>query len=232
MKKLIEKIKEIYKLPRGKAILFFGFYLIFFAILIIFIRLNSGKEITGKYEEGTKYSFDVSSITANNYHFKYNVFVDDKENIFEGDKLKEEELFKFNNKEYYKKENKFYIKEEEWKETSNPYIFKEFLDSEILEEIVSNSYLEYETNYQSGQTKYNFLVSSNTLNELINNENTDIEEMPNTIIISVDEEDNISSIVYHLNSYCLNRKNCKKSLKIELEFENIGEIKKIKSPSA
>lgn len=230
MKKIVEKIKEIYKLPRGKAILFFSFYFVLFAILIIVIRLNIGKEFTGEYEEGIKSSLDVSSVTNNNYHFKYKVIVDDKENIFEGDKLKEEELFSFNNKEYYKKENKFYTTED-GKETSNPYIFKEFLDSEMLEKIVSNSYLEYETNYQSGQTKYNFLVSSNTLNELINNENTDIEEKPNTITISV-EEDNINSIIYHLDSYCLNRKSCKKSLEIELEFENIGEIKKIKSPIA
>ena len=40
MDKLIDKIKEISKDPKGKAFLFFGFYIVFFAIVFLFINLS------------------------------------------------------------------------------------------------------------------------------------------------------------------------------------------------
>ena len=45
MDKLINTIKEMSKNPKGKAILFFGFYIVFFAIL----RYNMLKEIREKF---------------------------------------------------------------------------------------------------------------------------------------------------------------------------------------
>ena len=43
MSKLIDKIKEICKDPKGKAIFFFAFYVVFFAIVFLFINLSGSK---------------------------------------------------------------------------------------------------------------------------------------------------------------------------------------------
>ena len=40
MDKLIKSIKELSKTPRGKGILFFAFYLVFFAFVFLFINLT------------------------------------------------------------------------------------------------------------------------------------------------------------------------------------------------
>ena len=40
MDKLINTIKEMSKNPKGKAILFFGFYIVFFAFVFLFINLT------------------------------------------------------------------------------------------------------------------------------------------------------------------------------------------------
>ena len=87
--------------------------------------------------------------------------------------------------------------------------------------------MDYKTDYQSGNTKYGFLISSNTINSLINNKETDIDEMPNKIIVNTNEEEYVSEINYDLDSYCINNKLCKKNLEINLSYDSFGEIDKI-----
>ena len=40
MKKVIDIFKELKKTPRGKSILFFGGYLIFFVVLMVLVRVS------------------------------------------------------------------------------------------------------------------------------------------------------------------------------------------------
>ena len=231
MKKTIELIKELYKTPRGKGILFFLFYFILFLILILFLRFNNGNgtDSSLEYEKGTVDSFNFSSLANENYHFKYIVKLDAEEKIYEGDRFEDEEKFKYNGLEYYKNNDDYYVKETKWKKTDNPYLYPEFKDIEMISKVIDKAYLEYKTEYNSGQVKTNFLVSTNTLNEIINNRDTDIEEVPNSIIITTFDEE-IYSINYNLDSYCINNKLCKKNLKIEIIYEEIDNIHKIKSP--
>ena len=58
MDKLIDKIKEISKDPKGKAFLFFGFYIVFFAIIFLFINLSDSTLTYGDdYEKSRMSSF-------------------------------------------------------------------------------------------------------------------------------------------------------------------------------
>ena len=103
-----------------------------------------------------------------------------------------------------------------------------FLKLEIIKKIVDEGYLESKTTYESGKIIYNFLVSSNNINKIIENKDTDYEEIPNKI--SIIKENNIEEITFSLNSYCLNNKLCDKSLKIIVNYDNHNNIKDIEKP--
>ena len=225
MKQLIELIKELRKTPRGKGILFFAVYFLLFAILFLIIQFSDN---TGNYEKdyelGRPYSFDISNLEADNYHFEYTITKDNTKYLYVGDRNDNKEKFIFNNKEYYYDGNKYYVDD---KEVDNPYLYPEFKEIDQIEELLSIATYESKTSYESGTTKYNFLLSSNTINELINNKQTDIEEEPNSITISNDGDGIINEITYHLNSYCKSEETCKDKLEINLSYSKFGEIKEI-----
>ena len=74
MKKVIDIFKELKKTPRGKSILFFGGYLIFFVVLMVLVRVsgnNNYKSDSSIYNN--RELFSVNEIRDNNYKFTYNV---------------------------------------------------------------------------------------------------------------------------------------------------------------
>ena len=225
MKKFIELIKELRKTPRGRGLLFFAFYFVVFAVLIIIIKLNDGNVYTEKdYEPGVAYSFNTSYIEKNNYHFEYIITKDNTKHLYVGDKYNDTELFTYNNKEYYYDGTKYYIDD---KEVSNPYLYPEFVDFTNIKSLLKVAKYDSKTSYESGTTKYNFLLSSNTINSLINKKETDIDEEPNSISVSTNTNNIANEISYHLDSYCDYDKSCKNKLEINLTYSKFGEIEEI-----
>ena len=225
MKQFIELIKELRKTPRGKGILFFAFYFIVF--LILFIVLSFSKKtgyVEKDYEVGEEAFFNTAPIVGGNYHFIYTITKDNIKYVYEGDRDGNNELFTLNNKTYYYDGNKYYLDN---KEVANPYIYSDFINFNNTSLLIENAMLDYKTDYRSGNTKYSFLISSNTINSLINNKETDIEEVPNNIIINSDEDSIVNEITYHLDSYCEYDSNCKDKLEIDLSYDKFGEIEEI-----
>ena len=106
MKKRVDQLKElINKLKstdRGKALLFFGGYLIFF--IIIFIVINTADRIqmtASDFENGNLIKFNVNNIKDNNYSFKYTITVDVTDYIFEGERYNDYDKYKFNTLIYF-----------------------------------------------------------------------------------------------------------------------------------
>ena len=77
----MDGFKDFYNNRHGKAILFFGFYLIFFIFLAIYIRgLNTNNKNTPKEEtkvEEKITSYNLSNLINNDY--KYNISIIDNE---------------------------------------------------------------------------------------------------------------------------------------------------------
>ncbi len=221
MKQFIEFIKEVRKTPRGRAVLFFAFYFVVFALLFTIISFKSPSNRDNDYESGRPYSFDISSISKDNYHFEHTIIKDGTKYIYVGDRCNKKERFTFNKKEYYYDGNKYYVDD---KEVIDPYLYPEFKDIENIGLLISSATFDSKTDYQSGNTKYNFLISSNTINSIINNKETDIDEKPNDITIDKNTDGIVDEIIYHLDSYCKSDKSCKKSLEINLTYDKFGEI--------
>ena len=234
MNKLKDKIKEMSKDTKGKAVLFFGFYIIFFAGVFLFINLTDSKLTYGDdYERSTvSYTFNLDNIFKENYSFTYDITLDNNFYSYFGAKKEEVESFKYNNLDYYRDGEKFLVKKDEWIEAENPYVYREYLNNKNIKMILENAYFVSKTVYESGKNTFNFAISSNTLNNLLYGLNTDFDEVPNEIIISTDENKNVNNIIFNLNSLCKNNDFCNYGFKVDLKFDNFGDIEGILDPQA
>lgn len=233
MDKLIETIKKIYENPRGKAVLFFAFYVVFFAIVFLFINLSKTELSYGDdYEKSeVSYTFDLNKLFAENYGFKYNITLDNNNYSYFGAKLKEEETLKYNNLDYYRNGNDYYVKNNElWIKTDNPYVYSEYMDNTNIKKMLEKSSFVSKTVYESGKNTFTFAISTNTLNSILYGLNTDFDEIPNEIIISTDEERNVNHITFNLDSFCKNNNLCVYGFKISLDFDNFGDVEDIINP--
>ena len=225
IKEVISKIQEFRKKSYGNSILFFGFYLIFFIIVIALIRTSPAKKDV-EYQKNNMVG--ITSILNKNYSFSYKVVLDNNTYLYKGDRLGDNLSFTYNEKEYFQNNSNTYIKEENWISIENPIKFKYFFNEENLEKILNNLYYESNTTYESGKIVYNFLISSNSLNSLIDNNETDYDEIPNKVTISVNND--IESISFDLDSYCKINKLCNNSLKINIDYDNYNGVKEIINP--
>ena len=86
----MDKFKEWYKEKKGKHILFFGFYLIFFIILAIYFRSigNEPKEEPKKEEQKEEVikTYDISNLINNDYEYEIIVTDNNSETTFKGSK--------------------------------------------------------------------------------------------------------------------------------------------------
>ena len=227
----LEKIKELLHSPKGKPILFFGFYLIFFFFLMIISRVgNSYVTQPSDYERGNAYSFKAENLAANNYYFDYTISIDDSVYEYQGRENGDLELFEFQNNQYFYDGKKYYQKNTDWVEVENPYINYLFLDINSLFNLVDLAYYESRTTYESGKSNYNFLLSTNSILKELKNVDSDIDDEANRLILSTDEDDEVNQFVLQLDSYCSYEKLCQKTMKINLQYDQFGEVKSIDNP--
>lgn len=233
MDDFFKKIDDIKKNPKKKALAFFAFYFIFFVLVILFIRFSSRKPLIGSedYESGrSSAKFSVNSILENNYIFGYEITLDGVTYKYYGQRYDKEELFEYQGHSYYRNGNQFYLQDGVWKPVDNPYLFKEFLDVNQYAILIEQSTYESKTSYEDGRDVYNYLISSNTINQKLYHINSDFLEEPNKISIRVSDEGELNEIEFTLNSYCTLNRLCQKSLKIKLQYDMFGEVKKIDNP--
>lgn len=232
MKDLIEKLKEIRNSPKGGAIFFFGFYFFFFVLVFLLMNVGQRKPLLLKnYDDNKKNSFNVGYLTNKNYNFTYNIYLDNILYQYVGKQNGDKVLFDFNGKNYYVEDNNYYVYENGmWTNTDNPYVVdSSFFDVDKLVDLITLSSFEAKTEYESGKVVYNFLISSNTINQYMYNIDSDFLENPNKLIVSV-ENNSVNNIVFYLDSFCTLNNICRESLKVELDYNNYGEIEEINNP--
>lgn len=227
MKNILEYLKELKKKPYGKAVFFFGFYLIFFIILFILIGVM-GQTTPKDYNNNVINPVSIKSILDKNYSFSYKVVLDNNTYLYEGDKFNDNISFKYNDKEYFQNNSNTYVKDNEWISSTDPIKFKYFFNENNLDNIINNAYYESKTTYESGKNTYNYLISSNTINRIIDNSETDYSEEANKL--SIVKTNDVEEISLNLDSYCVLNKLCDKSLKIIINYDNYKSVKEIVNP--
>lgn len=228
--KVIELYKTIKKSSRGNAILFFTFYFFFFLFLIIFLSGKKGNYHRGQYESGNQSFFSLNELFDKNYEFSYEIELDNNNYLYSGKRYNDRELFTYQDKEYYREGESFYVKEDVWNKVENPNLFYKFFNEDNIGNLLTASSYASHTNYESGKNTYNYLLSSNTINQFLNNISSDFFEEPNQVVVHVNENGIVDEIDYYLDSYCQLNNLCEKSLSLKLSFSNYGSVQVIEKP--
>lgn len=225
-----KQMVEFLKTPKGKAVLFFGFYFVFFFVLAVMARINPVTS-SNDYKEDNNFDFSLSQISGNNYHFKYDINIDDKSYLYEGDRNGSSELFTLNSENYYRNGDNFLKNTNNiWLKADNPYIMKEFIDVDSITDILKISSLISKTDYESGMRTYDYNISTTSLVKLIDKQDIDLDDAVNSIFIKAEDEKQVNEISFSLDSYC-KYKGIGDSCKVLLKYSNFNEVEDIKNPS-
>ena len=229
-----ELIKRLKSTDRGRALLFFGCYLIFFIILFILISTSSKVSMNlSDFEEGNNIKFNVDNIKNNNYSYKYIISVDDNDYVFSGTRYKDYELYSYRNENYFRNyDNDTIFKNNNnlWVKSDNPNDLDYFTNIDNIIEITNNATYISKTDYKSGKMTYNYEISTTTLDKIINDLDIDLDDKPNELFFSTDEDENVNYIKFELDSYGKYKKLCDKKLSIELDYDDFNDIEEIKNP--
>lgn len=228
------ELKELMSTPRGKAIVFFGAYLIFFIIIAVSARSGGGSSNPSDrvYETGNEKSFSMANIESNNYKYNYKIMIDDNYVTYNGIRYNNKEKFSCTNlAEFYKEDNNYFSNTSGlWIKSENPFIHDKFLDIKNINSLIENATYVSTTTFENGDIDYNFKISSASISKLFDNIDLDVSEEPNEIIVRTDETNYTKEIEFKLNSYCLHRSICTNKMSIKLSYSMVGEIEDITSP--
>lgn len=216
MKKVIEFLKELKKKPYGKSVFFFGFYLIFFIVIFIILSMSSNRTITRTDEN--KSSLNITFLNNEKYSLNYEINIDNNINTYNINKDKNTYQYKYNEKDYYQENLETYVKDNDWVHTDSPIKFNKLIEAKYITTIINDSYVESKTTYDNGDVTYNLLVSSNTLNKILDGKNTDLDEIPNRITISMNKRHSVNDIKYSLDSYCKSNSMCNSNMTIFVKY--------------
>ncbi len=232
-KREVTKLKELLKTPKGRALVFFGCYFFFFLFIAIMARVGgTGGRLTGDdYKTGSSLQFNFSSVENNNYKYTFEVKIDNQVTSYIGEKNNKSELFTVGDIKYYGNNGVYFINTNGlWVNTKNPYLFSDFMKADTIKELIEKATYLSKTEYESGKKVYNLTISSATINMILVNEDLDVEEVPNEINLSVDEDGYVDSVKYTLDSWCVARGVCTTGMQISLKYDSYGKIDEITSP--
>ena len=233
--KYLEVIKNLWKSPRGKAIVFFLLYFIFFFVLIVFIRGGYEENPTSPTTDSLNTEYKITGITNGNYHFTREEVINGITTTFTGDKNnnKTNGLMAtgttFSNYFIYDNINLIQIGED-YEVAESLYHFNNLTDDQAISKILKNATLISKTEYEIGTTFYNYQISTNTLDQLSNNTNIDIADIPNNITLETNEDNEVVKITYDLSSYATYIYQVPSTVNITISYSNFGEIGEIAIP--
>lgn len=230
-KKFQDLIKELKKTEKGKSILFFSFWGLFFLVVAIMARVLPRGQVYTVDDYIKKDAFSFASIEKNNYSFDYTVNIDGLVYNYTGKRKDDDELFSFNNLDYYKKNDSYFSKiNEVWVRAENPYLFSDFLNIKNINDMYTLSTYISKTEYENKDFGYNYKLATETIVKMLENIDIDIEEVPNDLIFTTDSTGTVKKIELILNSYGKYKGLCVNTFVITLNYSDFSGVKEIVSP--
>jgi len=232
-----EIIKILYQSEKGRALLFFGFYLLFFVLVGIMLRTTHQMVPEEKKEpiEKVDYTYKLDQLEKKNYHYQYLVTFGEDVYFYEGDCNHSKELFTVTSKdkkEIYFRDGAIFIKAEDsnWIVAEDPYILSGVYDITVLKQILAEAKFLSKTEYDSGKSEVKFSISSTNLHKILTSQTVDTLEDKNEIILYLDKNKNIEKLEYNLTSYVTALNQMPKNTIIEISYSNFGGVKEIEKP--
>ena len=230
--KLFKEVINLIKTPRGKAVLFFGIYVVFFIVLAIVSRIRGSGDIIGSKVNITPYSYNLSSISSNNYYFQYQYQIDERMLSFTGARNGDKSLFSDGIISYYQNDTLF-IRHQDgiWIKCDTPYIFPFLLDSSVMQELINAATYISKTQLATGEEEVNFQISTTTLVKLLDNMDVDLDEPVNTIQLRKTSTGDVNQIIYDFSSYAVYKKVAVAKFQLVLSYSDFNKVKEIEDPS-
>ena len=231
---------EVNQDPNLKRTVFFGFYTVFFLVLVILLRTgykNNNLEKKDNKKTGYNYDYKLDLILNQNYHFVYKENSNGVETIYEGDLLDNVSSFVKSGTvslQYYQQNDDVYVKDNNlltWAKVENPIIFNKFTNAEKLNTIIRKSKYISMTDYIDSEMKeFNYEISNNSLRNIFDIEEIEEDKLINKITVTIMENGKIKSIMLDLsNYYGYNNTNISNYV-ITLSYSKFDKIEEITNP--
>ena len=238
-KKQNEFLSQLDNNPMLKQIVFFGFYLVFFVVLIILLRTgyknNTSKEVKSS-RSGYLYDYKLDRILNQNYHFVFKENLNGNEVIYEGDLFDNELSFVKSgvvSSTYYINDDKVYLKDNNlltWNEVNNPMVFYQFTNGKLINKLIKKAKYISKTEYiHSEKKEYLYNITSDEIRSILDIEKLN-DDTVNTIVVSILENGNVNSISLDLTNYYKYSDNNIISYKLVFSFSKYDEIEEIANP--
>mgnify|MGYP004520623335 FL=1 len=224
MKDFFKDMKSNLKTPRGKAIAYLTFYFIFFVVIIVMIRSNHSVETN----EVVTPKFDFSLIESNNYHFHYQDVLGNGTTVYDGDRNQDNSLFtksdSVNSLNVYSSGSIYLGRDNSglYVMIDNPYLFPELKDLDSIKKILNKA-----TYISTSNLRKTYQISTTTLVSIFDNQEIDLDDMPNTIVVTTNSDGQIYKLEYDFSSYSIYRGyGAYQGSLLYSNFSNIPEIEK------
>lgn len=236
--KVIEAIKNLSSTERGRAVLFFGFYLIFFFVVIVLVRTshNAPTRTNETIQKTVSYSYNLERLEKRNYHFKYLSTIGEDIILYEGDRFQTKEFFQVMTNalvNYYYRDGELFIKQENtsWVVSDTPYVLDAFYDVDMIGQILEKAEFIAKTEYNNTKLELQFRISTKELIKLFKLQDIPIiNEEQNEIVLELDQDKNIERIEYDLTNFYTTAYQVPKKVFIEMTYSNFGKVKEIEKP--
>ena len=162
------------EVKRKKMIVFFGFYLIFFIFLFIWLKSNNVENTNTPIDEETSFTYKTDLIENNNYTYVYEIEENENVNTIRG--IRDDENYQL-----------------------SEYKYKYFLDIYNIKKLIKNSKYLYKID-NNNEISYKYEIDNKTISNLLQN-SKEIENGVNNILVYVDNNDNVYKIELDLSSY-------------------------------
>lgn len=194
---------------------------------------NQTEPLKQEEKESTDITYKFNQINKQNYHFKYQIILDEVTTVFEGDKEESKENFKVikdnQEKEYFNNDNIFLAKNDTWTLATSPYLYSNFLDAKEINRFLKNSTFISKTEYSNKEVCYQYQISTTTIVSLLEDKDIDLMDLPNTINLWV-RDDEVYKIELDISSYIQYKEPDYQKLKMIMEYSNFDEIEGLKTP--
>lgn len=223
------------KNPRGKAVVFFAGYFIFFVILLVMIGNNhsSLNQDQAQTPSGIATSYRFDRLNKANYHYRYQITSDEEEIVYDGVRNQTKEKFTVQKgeekKEYFNNDGLFLVKNNLWELGSSPYLYEEFLKTPQIEKLLTKATLLSKTEYQNQETEYVYQISTTSLVSYLEGREIDLMDDPNELTITV-KENEVVKMKWNLSSYATYLENKDQLLWMILEYDSFQMIEPLELP--
>ncbi len=181
MKKLIKKIfkrekkEDTPELKRKKTIMFFGFYLLFFLFLFIWMKSYGSNPRNEEIKEDTEITYKTDMIENNNYQYSY--YIEENDNTYTFSGVRDDENYEL-----------------------SEYKYKELVNIYTIKQIIKNAKYLLKVENGSDLISYKYEITNKDLAKILNYKEN-LEDGTNPIIIFVDKDKNIYQIDFDYSNY-------------------------------